>query len=80
MKKWVYIQILFIVWSFYLLIIHMSNKDHIIMKILLFIWFFTIAFYIGKTFRFHPGLRVFYVFLSYGCIYLGHLWFSQMVI
>ncbi|MBO8155407.1 MAG: hypothetical protein H0Z32_03005 [Bacillaceae bacterium] len=77
MEKWVYTQILLIVWSFYLLSIHLSSKDHMFMKLLLFLWFFTIAYLSGRKFKVSSGLRLFFIFLTYSGIYFGHVWFQR---
>lgn len=47
MDRWVYIHIQFIIWSFYLFTLHLSRKDHMVMKILLFVWFLSLDFISG---------------------------------
>ncbi|QHS22109.1 hypothetical protein GWK91_03760 [Virgibacillus sp. MSP4-1] len=75
MYKWTFLQLLIILWSVYILTTYLSAKDHPVVNVLFFIWFFVIAFYGGKYFISNSKIRLLYIALAFGAVYGGYcLW------
>ncbi|MBB6454966.1 hypothetical protein HNQ94_003460 [Salirhabdus euzebyi] len=79
MTKWIFVQYMLILWSFYILIIHISSKDHPLAIVLCFVWFFLMAFYLGRKFIRHHGVRCLYIIGSFFAIYTGHQIFQVLI-
>ncbi|SET92230.1 hypothetical protein SAMN05421676_1116 [Salinibacillus kushneri] len=75
MYKWTFLQLLFILWSVYLLTTYLSAKDHPLVNVLFFIWFLGLAFYGGRYFISSGKVRLLYIGLAFLVIYGGYkLW------
>jgi hypothetical protein len=75
-QHFVYIQMLCILWSFYLLTIFLSTGDHIIIHFIFFICIFGVAYKLGDIFKIKRGHRFVSILFIFFAIKFGQIIFQ----
>ncbi len=77
-NKWIYFQVIIVLWAFYLLTLHLSNGDHFFINILFFLSIFSIAYKLGNYFEVRQRKRWMFIAMTYLMVQGGQMIFNSL--